>query len=53
MVYAARNLAVTMPGSETGAVKSSCSVLSFRSSLKDFMVSTGRITENTKIIIMK
>ena len=40
-VKAARNLPITMPKSEMGAVRSSCSVRVLRSSLKDFMVRSG------------
>ena len=47
MVYAAKNFAQTIEGSDTGADRSSCSVLSFFSSLNNFIVSNGMTTIKT------
>ena len=49
-VYAAKNFAKTMLVKERGAVSKSCSVLCLRSSLKDFIVKSGKTTaSNTRM----
>ena len=47
IVYEAKNFAHTNPGRVTGEVSRSCSVLSFLSSEKDFIVRSGVIRAMT------
>jgi hypothetical protein len=47
IVYEAKNFAHTNPGSVTGEVSRSCSVLSFLSSENDFIVRSGVIRAMT------
>ena len=53
IVNAAKNLPSTIPVSEMGAVRSSCSVRSFFSSAKSRIVKRGRRSTRTNIIKRK